>query len=403
MTALHQLSGAPATPWHWRLATVRGLTSLLRTWSLNAPWAHWLGLGPEGQGVRAVYGWRWHADSPGERVAALPAEQLELVLVNVETAANTLVSASNQVQSCQPRSFDALEAFSNAWHALTEVAGLHSSMTPSPSALVHHLLAPQIVSPSLVAETIDRLRRSFEWWESVQAAYATGEPAPPLEGPPALVDLLPMLPNARGAGPAQPLPPHAAKKVREYYSDDARASINAAVVLLADCVWRMKGFATADMDLAHPTLDIERVPTAETGIHFGLGRRFFDDFDRQTEAHGLAPGTIGSLATGLAWFALAEQCLWTLLPDAPEQRRLPARAPLTSTALRGRRPRPSGPAPAQQGPTWTEFRARFLRWLDVRGAGGMYLLLSSIMSSLRQLQDDVGSQTTVVATTMSQP
>ena len=119
-----------------------------------------------------------------------------------------------------------------------------------------------------------------------------------------------------------------------------------------------------------------------------------NSFRNYCDDRGESATMTGSLTQGHAFVSLAEQFMsellisngWPTTGDGGDEItgravEMPIRVPISQQSLKVARTRHPTAFPANI--VWTEYRAKFLAWLEAKGASGLNELLSAIMSSLR--------------------
>jgi hypothetical protein len=119
------------------------------------------------------------------------------------------------------------------------LAGYHASVLPPTPLTLHLILASTIYSPSRLFSLTQLLRHNFEVWEFAQE------------------ELLEQSGQAESSTPKNSREGHIKQTEAIYYDEANREDLNKMVVVLADAVWRVKGFSTVD---------------EEPGISIGLGK-----------------------------------------------------------------------------------------------------------------------------------
>ncbi|KDN45752.1 hypothetical protein K437DRAFT_118981 [Tilletiaria anomala UBC 951] len=367
---LESILRAPCAPFSCKIQILRSLTDMLQLWA-RFDWATGLRQS-QNRALKIRYG-------------ITPMRHCEMCFESIDLTGAFLTRLAGNVLQSRPRSIKAQAAVLDAYATLSgPLSGLHSSVLPSMPATMLLILSPSIYCPSRFFSLTQALRRNFEVWEFAQDEVFEQQQ----QQPQSQEQQGSSQPGSVASGaPANSREGRLKMAETAYFDEANREDLNRMVVVLADLVWRVKGFATVE---------------EENGISVGLGKRFFTNFKQRCEERGESALMTGSLTQGLAFVSLAEQYMFSLARERGWSG-APLRPPISQASLKAARTRHGFPASV----AWTDYRATFLQWLDAKGAGGLQELLSAIMSSLRppvrQQEQQGGGTPTASAGSLSQP
>ncbi len=206
-----------------KVQIVRTLSSLLQNWS-QIDWP-------------SVFRRASQDDRLATRYGITAVRNLDACFESIDRAAALLSKLAMRLLRGTACPLQAYSAVLDAYSALSgPAAGLHTSVLPPSCMTIRLIISGSIYCTSRLFSLTQLLRRNFEVWEMAQEdLLAEGQqdlPSNSREG---------RLKNTEFA----------------YYDEINREDLNKMVVVLADSVWRVKGFATVDDD---------------PGVSVGLGR-----------------------------------------------------------------------------------------------------------------------------------
>ena len=251
LSPLLTLFRSPRTSRRLQLGIVQNLTGLVHNWS-GFDWSRALKRGhtagtKDDAGGDVASDVLLHPLRYG--LAPLTTAEAESAFESIDSVAQRLVYCAQRLLVAHPKLpkvqasvLDAHETLSGA-----RLNGLHTCVLPSTTTTLLLVLAENIYASSRLFSLTQMLRRSFETWE-----FAQDE----------LLELQQQQDQGLTLSQVQQQAANSREgrlKVMEqtYYDEANREDLNRMVVVLADLIWRVKGFATVD---------------DENGVTIGLGK-----------------------------------------------------------------------------------------------------------------------------------